>query len=122
MIVTRASGGQSAVSTFRILGDHHVHPIQVPPADSPLRAMTVELAPGARTAWHSHPLGQIIIALHGVGQIQAADGPVIRLRPGDAIWAPPGEQHWHGAAPTEGFVYSCVQPEDPDTGEHVIWS
>ena len=62
--------------------------------------MTFE--PGARTAWHTHPLGQTLIVTAGLGRVQRAGGPVEEIRPGDVVWFAPGEKHWHGAAPGDG--------------------
>lgn len=123
MNVTSAADVQwSAVSPELCSGPARAHLITVPPDETDLRAMTVELQPGARSAWHSHPCGQLLIAISGAGRVQAADGPIVELRPGDSVWAPPGESHWHGAAPDAAFVYTSVQPADPVTGEHVIWA
>lgn len=83
--------------------------------------MTVELADGARAAWHSHPRGQILVAISGLGQVQNEGGDVVELWPGDSIWAPPGERHWHGAAPGRDFTYTSVQPIDPATGTYADW-
>jgi quercetin dioxygenase-like cupin family protein len=64
---------------------------------------------GARTAWHSHPLGQTLIVLSGEGLVQSWGGTIERLRPGDVVWSPPGEKHWHGASPTTSLVQIAVQ-------------
>jgi quercetin dioxygenase-like cupin family protein len=93
----------------------------IPAEQTPLTAMTVEVADGARTAWHSHPCGQILIAVSGLGEVQASGGPIVTLRPGDAIWAEPGERHWHGAAAGQDFVYTSIQPADPVTGSFADW-
>ena len=105
----------------RILGDASVSLFDIPREETELTAMTVDMKDGARAAWHSHPRGQILVALSGLGQVQAEGGQVVELGPGDAIWAPPGERHWHGAAPGRDFAYACVQPIDPATGSHVDW-
>lgn len=60
---------------------------------------TVTFEPGARTAWHTHPLGQTLLVLSGLGRVQRAGGPLEVIRPGDIVWFEPGEKHWHGAAP-----------------------
>jgi quercetin dioxygenase-like cupin family protein len=105
----------------RILGDARLHLFDIPPEDTELTAMTVELQDGARTVWHSHPRGQILVAISGLGQVQAEEADVIELRPGDSIWAPPGERHWHGAAPGHDFCYTSIQPIDPATGSYADW-
>ena len=66
---------------------------------------TVTFEPGARTAWHTHPLGQTLIVTAGVGLVQEWGGPVQGLRPGDTVWIPPGVKHWHGASPTVGMSH-----------------
>src|ERR1700712_1224882 len=72
------------------------------PANAPARTAgaAVTFEPGARTAWHTHPLGQTLIVTAGFGLVQHWGGPIEEIRPGDVIWFPPGEKHWHGAAPT----------------------
>ena len=65
--------------------------------------------PGARTAWHTHPLGQILIVTAGCGWAQSEGGPIEEIRPGDVVWFPPGEKHWHGAAPTTAVTHIGIQ-------------
>jgi quercetin dioxygenase-like cupin family protein len=78
-----------------------------PPARTQGAKVTFE--PGARTAWHSHPLGQTLIVLSGEGLVQPWGGPIEEMRPGDVVWVPPGEKHWHGATPTSQLVQIAVQ-------------
>ncbi|WP_439710827.1 (R)-mandelonitrile lyase [Brucella anthropi] len=66
---------------------------------------TVTFEPGARTAWHTHPLGQTLIVTAGVGLVQHWDGPIQEIRPGDSVWIPPGVKHWHGASSTVGMSH-----------------
>lgn len=80
---------------------------------------TVTFEPGARTAWHTHPLGQIIIVISGGGRAQREGGPVEEIRPGDVVWFEPGEKHWHGAAPSTAMVHIAIQ-ESLD-GKAVDW-
>ena len=68
----------------------------------------VTFEPGARTAWHTHPLGQTLIVTAGAGRVRHWGGPVEEIRPGDVIWIPPGEKHWHGAAPTTAVTHIAV--------------
>jgi quercetin dioxygenase-like cupin family protein len=105
----------------RMVGEARVRLFDVPPEETDLTAMTVEFKDGGRAVWHSHPRGQLLIAVSGRGLVQAADGETVELRPGDSIWAPPGERHWHGAAPGQDFSYTCVQPIDPATGSSTDW-
>jgi quercetin dioxygenase-like cupin family protein len=72
---------------------------------------SVTFEPGARTAWHTHPLGQILIVTSGCGRAQRWGGPVEEIRPGDVVWFPPGEKHWHGAAPNTAMSHIAIQQE-----------
>ena len=69
----------------------------------------VSFEPGARTAWHTHPLGQTLIVTAGCGWVQRWDGPVEEIRPGDIIWFPPGEKHWHGATSSTAMSHIAIQ-------------
>lgn len=80
-------------------------------ASQPARVVcaSVTFEPGARTAWHTHPLGQILIVTAGVGWAQREGGPVEEIRPGDVVWFPPGEKHWHGASATTAMTHTAIQ-------------
>jgi quercetin dioxygenase-like cupin family protein len=80
-------------------------------AAEPARAAgaSVTFEPGARTAWHTHPLGQTLIVTAGCGRAQRWGGPVEEIRPGDVIWFSPGEKHWHGAAATTAMTHLAIQ-------------
>lgn len=80
-------------------------------AHDPARAggASVTFVPGARTAWHSHPLGQTLIVTAGCGRVQRWGGAIEEIRPGDVVWIPPGEKHWHGAAPTTAMTHIAIQ-------------
>ncbi len=80
-------------------------------ANAPARAAgaSVTFEPGARTAWHTHPLGQTLIIVSGCGRVQRWGGPVEEIRPGDVVWFPPGEKHWHGAAPATAMTHIAIQ-------------
>ncbi len=80
---------------------------------------TVSFEPGARTAWHTHPLGQTLIVLTGCGWVQRLGGSVEEIRPGDIVWFPPGEKHWHGAAPTTAMSHIAIQ--EALEGKAVDW-
>src|ERR1700740_3576058 len=84
-------------------------PIIEAPAPARIRAGRVSFEPGARTAWHTHPLGQTLHVIAGCGRVQTWGGPVQEIRPGDTIWIPPGEKHWHGAGPTSAMVHIAMQ-------------
>ena len=90
-------------------------------ANAPARAAgaSVTFEPGARTAWHTHPLGQTLIVTSGCGLAQREDGPIEEIRPGDVVWFPPGEKHWHGAAPTTGMTHIAIQ--EALNGKVVDW-
>jgi quercetin dioxygenase-like cupin family protein len=82
-------------------------------------AMRATLDPGARTHWHTHPRGQLLYALSGLGVVQRDGGPVEELRPGDCVWFAPRERHWHGAHPQSAFSYLSVQAVED--GVYVRW-
>ena len=72
-------------------------------------AASVTFEPGARTAWHTHPVGQTLIVTAGLGRVQREGGPIEEIRPGDVIWFAPGEKHWHGASPTTAMTHIAIQ-------------
>ncbi len=80
-------------------------------AKEPARATgaSVTFEPGARTAWHTHPLGQVLIVSSGCGLVQREGGPVETIRPGDVVWFEPGEKHWHGAGPSTAMTHIAIQ-------------
>ena len=82
-------------------------------------AVSVTFEPGARTAWHTHPLGQTLIVTAGLGWAQTEGGPIEEVRPGDVVWFPPGEKHWHGATPTTAMTHIAVQ--EFLNGKNVDW-
>lgn len=90
-------------------------------ATDPARAAgaCVTFEPGARTAWHTHPLGQTLIVTAGSGRVQRWGGLIEEIRPGDVVWFPPGEKHWHGASPTTAMTHIAIQ-EHLD-GKAVDW-
>ncbi|HEV7365695.1 MAG TPA: cupin domain-containing protein [Gemmatimonadales bacterium] len=90
-------------------------------ATAPARAAgnAVTFEPGARTAWHTHPLGQTLIVIFGSGWAQRASGPIEEIRPGDVVWIAPGEKHWHGATATTAMTHIAVQ--EALDGKAVDW-
>jgi quercetin dioxygenase-like cupin family protein len=90
-------------------------------ASSPARVggASVTFEPGARTAWHTHPLGQTLIVTAGCGWVQRDGGPVEEIHPGDVVWFPPGEKHWHGATPTTAMAHIAIQ--ESLNGKAVEW-
>jgi quercetin dioxygenase-like cupin family protein len=86
-----------------------------------VRMLRVTFAPGARTAWHAHPLGQILHVVDGVARIGREGRPPFEARPGDTIRFDPGERHWHGAGPDRPMTHLTVQAADPDGGQETVW-
>src|SRR5215213_9948046 len=81
-------------------GQVRIDPLFSPPDPARVAGAMVTIEPGARTAWHTHPLGQTLVVTFGLGRVQRDGGPIEEIRPGDVVWFPPGEKHWHGATPT----------------------
>ena len=105
-------------------GDWFTGTVRIDPlfgASEPARAAgnAVTFEPGARTAWHTHPLGQTLIVTFGVGRVQREGGAVEEIRPGDVVWFEPGEKHWHGAAPTTAMQHIAIQ--EALDGKAVEW-
>jgi len=100
-------------------GTVRIDPLFTAPAPARVSAAAVTFEPGARTAWHTHPLGQTLIVTAGAGWAQRWGGPVEEIRPGDVISFSPGEKHWHGAAPTTAMTHIAIQ-EQLD-GKAVDW-
>ncbi len=89
-------------------------------APSRLRATSVTFTPGARTAWHTHAVGQTLYVLYGTGRVQKEGEKPIVLTPGDTVVIPPGVRHWHGAAPDRLFIHLAIS-ETPETGTATVW-
>jgi quercetin dioxygenase-like cupin family protein len=100
-------------------GTVRVDPLNVPPAPARVSMALVTFEPRARTAWHTHPLGQTLIVMAGCGQVQREGGTIEDIRPGDVVWFPPGEKHWHGAGPTTAMSHIAVQ--EMLDGKNVDW-
>jgi len=117
----RRSGSQPSIKgpTDWFTGTVRIDPLF--PVTPPARAAgnTVTFEPGARTAWHTHPLGQTLIVIGGCGRVQRWGEPIKEIRAGDVVWFPPGEKHWHGAAPTTAMTHIAIQ-EQLD-GKAVEW-
>jgi len=79
------------------------------PEPARIRCFRVSFEPGARTNWHTHPLGQTLHVVSGIGRVQTEGGPVREIRAGDTVWISPGEKHWHGASATHGMVHLAMQ-------------
>jgi quercetin dioxygenase-like cupin family protein len=89
-------------------GAVRVDPLFQPAEPARVRGAHVTFEPGARTAWHTHPLGQTLIVTSGCGWAQHLGGPIEEIRPGDVVWFPPGEKHWHGATATTGMSHIAI--------------
>ena len=100
-------------------GNVRMDPLITAPDPARLRGVTVTFEPGARTAWHTHPLGQTLIVTSGLGRAQKEGGPIEILRPGDTVWFAPDEKHWHGAAPECGMTHIALQ--EAQDGNSVTW-
>jgi quercetin dioxygenase-like cupin family protein len=110
MDITRA-GSQSSVTGLAdwFTGAVQIHPLFTAPAPARVGGALVTFEAGARTAWHTHPLGQTLIVTAGCGWVQREGGPVEDIRPGDVVWFAPGEKHWHGAAATTAMSHIAIQ-------------
>ena len=109
----RRSGSQASNKGS---ADYFTGSVRIDPlfqASQPARAVSacVTFEPGARTAWHTHPLGQTLIIVAGSGRAQRWGGPVEEIRPGDVVWFAPAEKHWHGASPTTAMTHIAVQEQ-----------
>jgi len=100
-------------------GDVKLEPLIEAAHPSPLRGATVTFSPGARTAWHTHPLGQTLIVTAGLGWAQSEGGPVEEIKPGDVVWFAPGEKHWHGATASTSMTHIALQ--EALNGKAVDW-
>jgi quercetin dioxygenase-like cupin family protein len=89
-------------------GTVRIDPLFQAPAPAHVRCASVTFEPGARTAWHTHPLGQTLIVTAGCGWVQHDGGPIEEIRPGDVVWFPPGEKHWHGATGTTAMTHISI--------------
>jgi quercetin dioxygenase-like cupin family protein len=99
-------------------GAVRIDPLFSSPDPARVAGALVTFEPGARTAWHTHPLGQTLIVMTGRGRVQREGGPIEEIRPGDVVWFAPGEKHWHGAAPTTAMSHIAVQEKlDGKTAE-----
>ena len=120
MQLTRNAAETVAGPADWFTGDVYIDPVAVPSGGSRLNASAVHFTPGARTAWHTHPNGQTIYVLEGIGRAQRRGGPVEELRPGDRVFFEPGEEHWHGAAPMR-FMLHIAMLEVDDAGNSATW-
>jgi quercetin dioxygenase-like cupin family protein len=101
-------------------GNVYIDAVATPAAPSRVAAANVHFTPGARTAWHTHPLGQTIFVTEGIGRCQREGGAIEEIRPGDRVHFEPGENHWHGAAPNRFMIHIAIHEAD-DSGTAATW-
>ncbi len=120
MEITRAGSNPSGKGTSdRFTGTVRIDALFSPPEPARVAGALVTFEPGARTAWHTHPLGQTLIVTTGLGWVQREGGPVEEIRPGDVVAIAPGEKHWHGASATMAMSHIAIQ--EKLNGSPVTW-
>jgi quercetin dioxygenase-like cupin family protein len=120
MDITRAGSQPSSRGPVEYFtGTVRIDPLFQPKPPARSAAATVTFEPGARTAWHTHPLGQTLIVTAGAGRVQRWGGPIEDVRPGDVVWFAPGEKHWHGASPTTALTHIAIH--ESQDGKTVDW-
>jgi quercetin dioxygenase-like cupin family protein len=120
MTIARAGSQASSKGPSQYFtGSVSVDPLFASHAPSASSGAYVSFEPGARSAWHTHPAGQVLIVTSGVGRVQRWGGKVEEIRPGDVVWTPPGVKHWHGAAPATALTHIAIT-ESVD-GKNVAW-
>jgi quercetin dioxygenase-like cupin family protein len=122
--ITRSSIQTAKGPADWFTGDVYIDAVASPSDPSTIAAASVHFTPGARTAWHTHPVGQTIYVTEGAGLCQRRGGPIEAIRPGDRVFFEPGEDHWHGAAPDRFMTHIAMQQQDAERnvvtwGEHV---
>ena len=120
MQITRNTLDSNPGASDWFTGIVYLDPVATPSGQSRVAASSVHFTPGARTAWHTHPLGQTIYVTEGIGRCQRRGGPVEVIRSGDRVYFEPGEDHWHGAAPGRFMTHIAMQEVD-DQGSPVNW-
>ncbi|MCX8567565.1 MULTISPECIES: cupin domain-containing protein [Hyphomicrobiales] len=100
-------------------GTVRIDPLFNPHMPERVQGASVTFEPGARTAWHTHPLGQTLVVTSGLGRVQRLGGPVEEIRPGDVVWFAPEEKHWHGASPNTAMTHIAIQ--EVQNGKVVDW-
>lgn len=134
-VIIRAQGAVTPPNTMKIIrneelksmpgpaewftGSTRIDPLFQPEGDARAAGASVTFEPGARTAWHTHPLGQTLIVTSGIGRVQVDGGPIEEIRPGDIVWFPAGVKHWHGASPDKAMSHIAIQ--EAKDGKVVEW-
>jgi quercetin dioxygenase-like cupin family protein len=120
MKITRSSAETAKGPADWFTGDVYIDAVAMPDAPARAAAASVHFTPGARTAWHTHPLGQTIFVTEGVGLCQREGGEIEEIRPGDRVFFEPGENHWHGATPDRFMTHIAIHEAD-ESGSPVTW-
>ena len=120
MQITRTTAETTTGPSEWFTGTVYLDPIAVPADSSRLSAVSVHFTPGARTAWHTHPNGQTIYVVEGVGNAQRRGGPIEVIRPGDRVFFEPGEEHWHGASRSRFMTHIAMLQVDA-SGSNATW-
>ena len=110
MEITRSGSqppGKGSAENFT--GTVRIDPLFQAPDPARVSGSSVTFEPGARTVWHTHPLGQTLIVTAGLGRVQRRGGPIEEIHPGDVVWFAPGEKHWHAASPTTAMTHIAIQ-------------
>lgn len=117
----KRSGSQSSTKGPEeyFTGSVRVDPLSQAPAPARVSCALVTFEPGARSAWHRHPLGQTLVATQGCGWVHSEGGPKVEIGPGDVVWCPPNERHWHGATSTTAMSHIAIQ--EALDGKAVEW-
>jgi quercetin dioxygenase-like cupin family protein len=107
----KRAGSQASIraSAEHFTGTVRIDPLMSPPPPARTSCAAVTFEPGARSDWHTHPLGQTLIVTAGCGWTRCEDGPIVEIRAGDVVWCPPGHRHWHGATPTTAMTHIAIQ-------------
>jgi quercetin dioxygenase-like cupin family protein len=120
MQITRNGSETAAGPSDWFTGTVYIDAVAQPSGDSRISASSVHFTPGARTTWHTHPNGQTIYVLEGIGLAQRRGGPIEVIRPGDRVFFEPGEEHWHGAAATRFMTHIAMLQVDGE-GNSAVW-
>ena len=115
----RRAWTRTASATDWFTGTVRIDPLFTAPAPARVAGAAVTFEPGARTAWHTHPLGQTLVVLSGLGRAQREGHQIEEIRPGDVVWFAPGEKHWHGASPKTAMTHIAIQ--EALDGKMVEW-
>lgn len=118
-IIKNGAREASSGSPDYFTGAVRIDPVHSAPEPARIRAVIVTFDPAARTAWHTHPLGQTLHVLSGHGLVQSWGGPILEIHPGDTVWFAPEEKHWHGATPGQAMTHLAMQ--EAQDGSVVSW-